>query len=411
MRTATSIGIAVFSLVSGAGWAAGTASAADFDSFLVPGTRAPVVIAERPFALTGLLPDGSLNPKFGSGGAVRAPFPGVADLRAEAAATQVDGKIVVSGYASKPTAAGTYPRHVAVARFLSSGRPDRGFGDGGAVITRQGGRGSEIAALPGGGLLVAGMTGSQKPMLLRLRPDGSPDRRFGRAGVAVVRLRRGPHSEPLEGAVTDLVPRKGGGIVLSIYGAFGNGRPRSSILVRYGPQGRLDRHFGSGDMVALDLPGIGPGVYSLAAQEGRLIARAATSTPPFYVALIGLLGNGRLDRSYGRGGVALGPPAPNGFDVGFALGPEGSAAIAVPGSNSYPPTFALAQITARDASRGGSGGEITPQIRGMGPYSVVIRPGGDILTLSFDVDPPHEPLVARIRFDGDSLGIWPAPGQ
>jgi uncharacterized delta-60 repeat protein len=398
---------------------------ADFDSFLVPGTRAPVVIADPAFVLTGLRPDGSLNRNFGRDGTAQAPFPGVADLRADDAATQADGRIVVSGSVSKGTAAGGYSRYVAVARFRASGRPDHDFGDDGVVLAHRGGRSSVIAPQRDGGLLVGGTMG-RKPMLLRLRPDGSLDRRFGDGGVLVMRLRAGPSYPWLfEGSVTDLVRRPGGGAVVAVQGSFGAGRDEVSMLLRYGVEGRLDRRFGTGGRVALnwgfgigkaalDLPGIGPGVFSLAAHDGRIVALAATSTSPSRVALVELFSDGRLDRGYGHDGVALGPFAPsNGFDLCFALESDGGAVVAVPEPRTQFPSFFLSRFTPAGGLRqfGGPGGGETPAVTGSGPYSLIVRPNGDILVLSFDVDPPYAPLVARFRFEGGSLGIWPAPGQ
>ncbi len=164
----------------------------------------------------------------------------------------------------------------------------------------------------------------------------------------------------------------------------------------------------------LDRAKIGPGVYSLAAHSGRLTVLAATSATPSRAALVGLLADGRLDRSYGVDGVALGPFAPsNGFDLRLALERDGGAVVAMPDTRAHFPSFFLTRFTPAGTLRafGGPGGGVTPSVTGSGPYSLVVRQNGDILVLSFDVDPSHRPLAARFRFENGPAGLWPAPGQ
>jgi uncharacterized delta-60 repeat protein len=408
-RVGKNMGAAALGLVCSLALAALPAKA-EFTDFLVPGTRSPIVIAERPFALTGIRPDGSPNLAFGRGGSTRAHFTGVADLCAEDAATQPDGKIVVAGFATRRAADGRYPRFVAVARFRASGRPDNSFGEHGVALVRGRGRGSTIVTQRDGGLLVGGAIG-RKPMLLRLRADGSLDRRFGGGGVAIVRTGT-PQAESLDGSVTDLVSLSGGGVVVAVHGSFGDGQPESSMLVRYGPGGRLDKSFGDGGAFALDLPGVGPNIYSLVARpQGGMLAVAATlSTQPIWLVVVGIDSGGRLDRSYGRDGRAFGPSTQSvGFDLGFSLGPRGGAAFAVPTvqKTSQWPEFEVARLT----PAGKPLYTVPLLLPGLGPYSVVVRPNGGVLVLSFDVEPPHQPLVAGFVFDGDSVGVWPGPGQ
>jgi uncharacterized delta-60 repeat protein len=413
-RVASRIGIGLL-IFTGASAARGVKASAELDSFLVPGTRATIVIAEPSFALTSIVPRGTPNRRFGGGdGTTSARFRGVVEVHADDGATRPDGRIVLSGFASQRDDVGTLQTHVAVARFLTSGVPDRGFGDGGSVVTAQRGRGSEIAALSGGALLVAGSTAGRRPMLLRLRPDGSPDHSFGHHGVVVVHIRDGERSEPLEGAVTDIVSRPEGGAILAIHGSFGSGAPESSLLVRYGARGRLDRNFGEGGTLRFGPAGLKPEIYGLVSTRGgRLIALAASRDEPCRIATVGLRAEGRIDPGYGRNGVALGPEVPRfGFDAGLALDTNGAAMVAT-GVNSHPTAFNLVSFapTGDWSGFGGPMSAITGQVRGSGPYSIAVRPSGLVLVLSFDVNPPHEPWVAGYRFHGDSSSGWRGPGQ
>jgi uncharacterized delta-60 repeat protein len=407
---------------------------AELDSFLVPDTRAPVVIAEAPFALKGLWTDGTINTKFGTDGRARsqARFRGVADLRADDAATQADGKIVLSGFATRRTPDGRTPRYVALARFDAAGRPDLGFGKDGTVVTARGGRGAEIAPMADGDLLVGGSVGvpdefrGRRPMLLRLRPDGTPDRRFGDRGLLVVRLRGGPdYAGTFDGTVTDLVPRPGGGAVVAVRGSFGAGRDYVSLLLRYGPRGRIDRGFGHDGRVALDhafgvgkaaldLPGIGTTVYALGpGRDGGIVALGEYTDLTHRVAMVGLLPGGGLDRAYGSDGVVLGPEGPPlAFNLGFATEPGGGVTVAT-AADPNRHSFLLVRFTPDGelADFGGPGGGVTPAQRGRAPLSVAVRPGGDIVVLAFELDPPYAPLLTFFRFENGSLAIWPGASQ
>src|SRR5450432_1417274 len=89
-------------------------------------------------AVLRLLPDGSLDPAFGSGGvATIAPPPPYATTRAEAIALDAQGRIVVAGEVDDdvPT----------VARLLPGGTLDPGFAGGGLLIAK-----GAYGGLPGG---------------------------------------------------------------------------------------------------------------------------------------------------------------------------------------------------------------------------------------------------------------------
>jgi hypothetical protein len=113
MRTGTAVGLALLGLL----WAGPvTARAADDgeERFLVPGTRAGAIVADRSFGLAGYLPSNSLNQGFGYGGEARVRPSGFTEARADAAIGLSKGTIAVSGYA--------IPRSEARARHVSEAR-------------------------------------------------------------------------------------------------------------------------------------------------------------------------------------------------------------------------------------------------------------------------------------------------
>jgi uncharacterized delta-60 repeat protein len=139
------------------------------------------------FAVAALLPDGSLDPRFGRhdrGWTIISLGRG-ADI-AHAVAAQPDGHLVVAGYAAAGGA-----DEWGVARLGPKGRLDREFGHDGIVVTSFGDPYESafgVAVQANGKIVVAGTKhrGGSGPDLavLRLKPGGGVDRSFGEAGLA-----------------------------------------------------------------------------------------------------------------------------------------------------------------------------------------------------------------------------------
>lgn len=147
------------------------------------------------FGILRLLPDGSLDPTFGSGGRKTVYFdlvPGGLD-RGSGIALDTSGRILVAGTA---IGASAYQTEFAVARLLPSGSYDTTFSyDGRVVVPINWGygydAGIDIAAAPNGKVLVAGRAYVQSAddanyAVVRLLPDGAVDTSFGSYGTAMV---------------------------------------------------------------------------------------------------------------------------------------------------------------------------------------------------------------------------------
>ncbi|HEY3021436.1 MAG TPA: hypothetical protein VGJ32_14660, partial [Solirubrobacteraceae bacterium] len=108
------------------------------------------------FGVARLLPDGSLDSSFGGAGSTSVDFGG--DDTAFAMALQPDGKIVVAGRSN----AGDNPSNFAVARLLPDGSPDGSFGTGGKMLVDFGrdDQGRAVSLQPDGKILVAGESGA-----------------------------------------------------------------------------------------------------------------------------------------------------------------------------------------------------------------------------------------------------------
>jgi uncharacterized delta-60 repeat protein len=307
--------------------------------------------------LARYLRDGSLDPSFGHGGYVETPFRSWAF--AHAIALQSDGKIVVAGASYQGD------DHVlsefTLARYNSDGSLDTSFGTDGitnTVIPEQPqpqacyaaseSSANALSVLPSGEILAAGWSqwndgcDGHSPTyswfaLARYTPSGSLDPTFGDAGITQtsshaaigVGLAVQPDGEVVasEGNALDgytangslniafdrapklqfddaLTLQKGDVVVAGLSPAKHNIAP-SLAVARYKPNGRLDPRFGThGEVEIKRIKGLLPSAI-LAQSDGKLLITATgpDATPLGPADLVRLRPNGRLDTSFGRGGI------------------------------------------------------------------------------------------------------------
>jgi uncharacterized delta-60 repeat protein len=180
-----------------------------------------------------------------------------------------------------------------VARFDRAGRADRAYGDKGRVET--GLPAARATMLPDGGVVVAGLTGSQvdpQLTLLRYTHRGVRDTRFGIGGKAIAPLTPGLPNFRALGTEPD-------GDVLAAVGA---------AIYRFTPTGMLDEGFGSGGRVQLELSSTGSiTVAGLAVQpDGRILLageRRGQVDSGAQLLLARLMPDGALDTTFGGAGA------------------------------------------------------------------------------------------------------------
>jgi len=211
----------------------------------------------RDMILCRFLPDGRLDPTFGTEGLVVYDG-GSGDDLAFALKMDASGSIYVAGYVSLTE--GT--RALAVWRYLENGSPDPSFGGGMVHYLRPGGGGRDEAwALtidPSGRILVAGFSYGALTMmdllLVRFNPDGTLDSTLGGSG-AVTHV----YDETLpavdENAVGISVDSTGRILVCGSLGSMCSPHhlPTSSVLAlwRFEADGRRDVSFGRGGIAML----------------------------------------------------------------------------------------------------------------------------------------------------------------
>ncbi len=227
------------------------------------------------FALARYNANGTLDGSFGKGGKVVFDFFGSFD-QANAAALQVDGKIIVVGSASYDS----FNRDIgfALARFNTDGSTDFGFGTGGKQITDFFGAGAKangVVLQPDGKFVVAGTASDSatRPAatdiaLARYNSDGTLDSGFGSGGQTAI---------PFQNSATE----QGNALALSAEGqiivagaAFKTfAAPPDFALVRYNSDGSLDTGFGSGGIITTDVAGGTDVAQAVAIQsDGKVVA-------------------------------------------------------------------------------------------------------------------------------------------
>ena len=207
---------------------------------------------------------------------------------------------------------------VAVARYLPGGRLDPGFGEGGVALDPRTdaylGADGTLAVGPGGEI-----TASTSQAITRFTADGHLDRSYGDGG-------RVPRGNLPIGLATTVAEPDGSMIALSPYPFKPTSRP-GIVAYRFGPNGKLDRGYGTDGRAFIPRPSQWEPVGAAMPQgDGLLIATPAV--PPESneeaVFLTRLDGDGQLDRSFGDGGSTwvVGQEGPAG-GVATAGGPFG----------------------------------------------------------------------------------------
>jgi len=261
---------------------------------------------------------GDLDPSFGAGGKVTTDFFGYWDA-ASSVALQADGKIVAAGTVADNCYQRFCNLYFALARYMPDGSLDPSFGTGGKVATvaTYGGEpvwtfGGDVAVLPDGKILALGSTlrntappgsweGKWSLLLVRYLPDGQLDPSFGTGGW--VRTNLGDRYE--DSSAFAVLP---GGEIL-VGGFVGP----SWSLTKYLADGSVDTRFGEGGTVKSLLSGVGGGMPTWVGvqPDGRIVEVGFNYTgghlsggyPDKRFVIARFLSDGSQDPSFGGGGV------------------------------------------------------------------------------------------------------------
>jgi uncharacterized delta-60 repeat protein len=254
------------------------------------------------FSLAKYKPNGKLDTSFGGTGMVTTAFSS-ADDQVFDVASQIDGKVVAAGYTAvnrKGTKFGW-----GIARYLTDGSLDPGFGDGGEVVTRFGATDDEALAVviqTDGKILASGCTDCLSPTakfaLARYQTNGLPDPSFGTNGKVVSDV--GPGADE----ATSVAVRSDGSIVAGGCSECFFGGDSDFILARYTAGGVLDQGFGTGGVVITDFSGGSDGISKVLidANDRILAGGVAFGGVDFDIALARYSSQGTPDQGFGTGG-------------------------------------------------------------------------------------------------------------
>jgi uncharacterized delta-60 repeat protein len=247
------------------------------------------------FVMARFLADGTLDPGFGDGGMVTTDIQ--PDLQEEALAVALapDGGIVVAGYSG-------FDATMALARYLPDGSLDPSFGTDGIVAGMTPGRLYAVAVQPDGRIVVAGgrdipdgTTDFSDLLVARFGVDGALDTSFGEAGVVVADV------DGATNTLRELVILPDGRILASgeSFGSF-EGSERTD-LIGLGSDGVLDASFGHGGTLGIDTARVGEGMA--VQPDGRIVltGRAMLDDGTRFETLR-LEPDGALDTTFGDAG-------------------------------------------------------------------------------------------------------------
>jgi uncharacterized delta-60 repeat protein len=271
-------------------------------------------------AIRRYLGDGRVDRAFGRGGET------VTELESEASAEAMlvlpDGKILVGG--------GTLTA-LTLLRYLDDGTEDRGFGRNGHVLVPAGTKGAGLLALDrgrGGRVLAGGyrrgLNGRWTGLALRFRQDGTLDPSFGNGGKV-----RFHAAGDFPVSVSGIAELPGGRVLV------GGDSGGSLLLARLLADGRPDPSFGGGDgkvLVDVDRSRLcGCSFANGLAVDGRgrpVLGGVVTGPGPETAMVARFQPDGRIDRTFGRRGIALARHGSTSAINAIALQPGGRIAAA-----------------------------------------------------------------------------------
>ena len=335
---------------------------------------------------------------------------------AEAIAVQPDGKILVAGTWSTNS--------FALARYLSNGALDSGFGTNGVIITPSGFV-ADIVLQPNGRILLAGTEGNTDFKVVRYLPDGALDTSFGTDGIALATM----SATNAEARGVALSPD--GKITVVGYAEVSAGI-RDYAVARFNSDGSPDTAFDSDGKVITDLDSssndFGQAVALQA--DGKILV---TGHANGVVGLVRYNEDGSIDNSLGTNGIVttdvsvlIGATIGGSEDV-YAVATQPDGKILVAGSSISAGNSRGLMVVRYDTDGSldntfGTSGMVVTVVPGGGGYQsiadIAVQPDGKIVAAGDYVGTAGAPndidfVLVRYNasgaldtsFDGDGIAV------
>jgi uncharacterized delta-60 repeat protein len=269
------------------------------------------------------LPDGSLDPAFGTGGLVVEPGTGGTPDAYWFVDVRPDGRIVAGGMSGDFGGAGADVCYAV--QYLEDGTRDAAFGTNGVVAALEGAYCLEGALLPDGRYALAVYDPPVFALTaIRLLDNGALDPTFDGDGIAV--------ASGVTGSAGSIEAASNGALTLVAVDSSYH-----ITLVRFTPEGALDPTFGTNGVASHPALGsIRYGWGSVPQSDGKILVAGAAvlQGATIDVFLARVLPDGALDAKFGSGGfthVDFGQPD-LGNDVAWEIGLQPDGRIVVPGT-------------------------------------------------------------------------------
>lgn len=292
------------------------------------------------FAVWRLTTRGRLDKKFGLNGMARIDFENGNDV-AYALQLQSDGRIVVAG-----SAASVRDRDFGLVRLHENGVQDVSFGYNGKLLTALGDKnnqaGNETAyslLIQSNGRIVAvgySEVGATSLMAaVRYHRDGRLDRSFGDGGFVTPFF--GNRMDKAYTAALD----SSGGILLG--GSTSDGNRTDFAIVRLNNTGRIDRYYGRQGIAIASVGGLNDTIYGLGLQpDGTVIAAGSSQAMTGMNLAVARFGElGLLDPNFGDGGRVI-LPGEGKYGAAYGLALQSDGKIVAAGVSSHGDGYQIA---------------------------------------------------------------------
>lgn len=351
---------------------------------------------------------GDLDPTFGNGGRIPPPSGSQNISWATGIAVQPDQKIVVLG---------TDNYRVVLTRFLPDGTLDPSFGTGGRVYTDLGATmfsaSTDIVLQTDGKIIVTG-SGVSGAYALRYLSDGTLDPTFDEDGKVLIRsgiTLVSPYTG-LSFVTTSCRPAvQSDGRILLGCGEWLWEEDYWNVILRLNSNGSIDMTFGGGiggpgrvylDANELDYP------YYIALQpNGKIVAASSFNlVGGRSVVLTRLNNDGSVDASFGNSGKVVTSSSEFHLDTrALTLQPDNKMVVAGHYTLQSPP-YSTGALVMRylsdgtlDTSFAGSGMVFLPTASTLNINSIAVQANGKIIAGGFSADQGH--LILRFLQNGD----------
>jgi uncharacterized delta-60 repeat protein len=237
--------------------------------------------------------NGALDPTYGNAGIETINVGGGSGVDSgDGIALQPDGKIVIAGTGYGPSGVLSF----AAVRLLTNGTPDRSFGRAGIATMAIGSYSiaNGVAIQPDGKIVLGGtaLVGHDEFAAARLNANGTLDTSFGNHGIATL--------APTGGA-WGLALQSNGSIVLGGQTNYNN--TQAFMAARLLSNGQPDTGFGTAGIVTIPI-GTNAIATAVTLQNGNIILAGSAATNTAVAATVRLTSNGSLDTNFGTNGIS-----------------------------------------------------------------------------------------------------------